>query len=359
MKEELSISRVVIGGVDTHKDLHVAAVVDEHDNVIGAESFPTTRVGYRSLLKWMRQHGEVSRIGVECTGSYGAGLLRHLNNADVEVLEVTAPDRSDRRKRGKDDTLDAISAAHAAFARVRTVTPKTRDGMIESLRVLRITRKTAVGARRVALQMIQMQIVCAPEELRDQLRNLTRMQLIRMLAAWRPDTTGFRDPMTANKIAMKHYARRYLELHDEIADLDVMIKAIVDDLAPELVERTGVGYESASQLLITAGDNSERLKSEASFAMLCGTAPLPASSGKTTRHRLNRGGDRAANSALHMIAISRWRVDPATKTYVARKRAEGHSNPEILRCLKRYIAREMFYLIRQRDREVKSLRSVA
>ncbi|MGM0786058.1 MAG: transposase, partial [Pseudomonadota bacterium] len=177
--------------------------------------------------------------------------------------------------------------AHAAYAGVRTVTPKTRDGMIEALRVLKVCRKTAVAARRVALQRIQTQVISAPEELRDQLRNLSRMKLIRTLAAWRPDMSGYRDITMAYRIALKSLARRYLELHDEVADLDVMIKAIVDELAPELVSRTAVGYESAAQLLITAGDNPDRLGSEASFAALCGVSPIPASSGKTQRHRLN------------------------------------------------------------------------
>ncbi|EID77346.1 transposase [Rhodococcus opacus RKJ300 = JCM 13270] len=183
-----------------------------------------------------------------------------------------------------------------------------------------------------------------------QIRNLSRMQLIRTLAAWRPDLTGFRDPTTATKIALKHLARRYLELHDEIADFDRPIHALVEELEPTLLERVGVGYQSAAQLLITAGANPEGLTSEASFAMLCGAAPLPASSGMTTRHRHNRGDDRAANSALHMIAVSRWRMDPKTQAYVARKRAFGHSNPEILRCLKRFITREILYLLKDCDR---------
>src|ERR1700757_186952 len=178
--------RAVIGGVDTHKDLHVAAVVNEQDRVLGTRSFATTRQGYRQMLTWMRSFGEVQRIGVESTGSYGAGLLRFLQLAGLTVLEVTTPDKHDRRKRGKNDDLDAQNAAHAAFAGRRTVTPKSRDGMVESLRVLKACRKTAVAARRVALQMIHNTIVCAPDELREMLRRMTRMQLIRTLAAWRP-----------------------------------------------------------------------------------------------------------------------------------------------------------------------------
>lgn len=345
----------VIGGVDTHKDLHVAAVVDNHDRPLGSQSFATTRHGYKQMLAWMRSFGPVRRVGVEATGTYGAGLLRYLQKAGVEVLEVTTPDKGDRRKRGKNDDIDAQNAAHAAFAGKRTVTPKGRDGMVEALRVLKACRKTAIAARRVALQMIHNTVVCAPDDLRDQLRKLTRMELIRTLAAWRPDMTDFRNVASAYRITLRSLARRYLELHDEIADLDCMISAIVDELAPNLVAQNSIGHESAAQLLLTAGDNSERLHSEASFAALCGVSPVPASSGKTTRHRLNRGGDRAANSALHIIAIGRLRTDPRTKAYVAKRIAEEHSKLEAIRCIKRYIAREVFSFISQRRREINQL----
>jgi len=307
----------------------------------------------------MRSFGQLRRIGVEATGTYGAGLLRYMQNAGVEVLEVTTPDTHDRRKRGKNDDLDAQNAAHAAFAGRRTVTPKSRDGMVESLRVLKACRKTAVAARRVALQMIHNTIVCAPDELRETLRRMTRMQLIRTLAAWRPDLTDYRSVVSAYRITLKSLGRRYLDLHDEIADLDTMIVAIVDELAPALVARNSIGHGSAAQLLVTAGENAERLQSEASFAALCGASPVPASSGKTTRHRLNRGGDRAANSALHIIAIGRLRTDPRTKAYIAKRVAEGHSKLEAIRCLKRYIAREVFSLISQRKREINQGRNAA
>jgi len=356
----------VVGGVDTHKDLHVAAVVDDNNQVLGTHSFATTRQGYKLMLAWMRSFGDLQRIGVECTGSYGAGLLRYMQIAGVDVLEVTAPDKQDRRRCGKNDDFDAQSAAHAAFARRRTVTPRSRDGMVESLRVLKVCRNeedeqtawgavcptNAVQARRIALQIIQTTIVCAPDRLRDLLRSMTRMKLIRTLAAWRPDLTGYRDVEEAYKIALKSLARRYLELHDEVADLDDMIEAIVTDLAPELIARNGVGLNSAAQLLLTAGDNPERLRSEASFAALCGVSPVPASSGKTTRHRLNRGGDRAANSALHIIAIGRLRLDPKTQEYVARRIAQGHSKLEAIRCVKRYIAREVFNIIARRHKQI-------
>jgi transposase len=351
--------RHVVGGVDTHKDLHVAAVVDERDLVLGTRCFATTRQGYRQMLDWMRSFGELRRVGIESTGSYGAGLLRFVQKAGIEVLEVTTPDNQDRRRRGKNDDLDAQNAAHAAFAGKRTVTPRSRDGMVESLRILSACRKTAVAARRVALQMIQNTIVCAPDGLRDTLRAMTRMQLIRTLAAWRPDLSGYRDVEGAYRISLKSLARRYLELHDEIADLDAMIGAIVDELAPDLIARNSIGHTGAAQLLLTAGDNPERLRSEASFAALCGVSPIPASSGKTVRHRLNRGGDRHANSALHIIAIGRLRTDPKTKAYVAKRVAEGRSKLDAIRALKRYIAREVFGLIARRQKEINQNRIAA
>jgi transposase len=196
----------VVGGVDTHKDLHVAAVVDERDKVLGTQSFATTRQGYRKLLSWMSGFGVVRRIGIESTGSYGAGLLRFIQKAGIEVLEVTTPDRHDRRRRGKNDDLDAQNAAHAAFSGQRTVTPRSRDGMVEALRVLMACRKTAIAARRVALQMIQNTIVCAPDGLRDLLRSMTRMQLVRPLAAWRPDLTAYRNVEAAYRITLKSLA---------------------------------------------------------------------------------------------------------------------------------------------------------
>jgi transposase len=340
-----AISRAVAGGADTHKDLHVAAVIDHGGTVLATRSFPTTRAGYRALIRWMRSFGDVRRIGVEGTGSSGAGLTRQLAEAGIEVLEVDRPDRPDRRRKGKDDDLDAISAARAAPHRQRTSIPKAKDGAVESLRVPRVTRNTAIRGRRNALQLLRMSIVAAPEELRDQVRNLTKMQLIRTCAAWRPDPANAADPVSATRIALKPLARRILELGDEIAALDELIAPLVRALAPQLLQRTGIGIEIAGQLLVTAGDNRQRLRSEASRAMLCGAAPLPASSGQTQRHRLDRGGGRQANSALHLAAITRIRIDQRTQAYVAKKRAEGRSMREIIRCLKRHIAREVYYLL--------------
>jgi transposase len=263
------------------------------------------------MLAWMRSLGQLDRVGVEATGTYGAGLLRHLEAAGVEVLEITAPDKTDRRRRGKNDDFDAEAAAHAFFARKRAVTPKRRDGMIEALRVLKTRGKTAVSARRIALQIIHHTIVSAPEELRDTVRRMTRMQLVRTLAAWRPDLTDYRNPVSAYRIALKSLARRYLELHDEIADLDVINAAILEKLRSCGAELDGPRLRRAA-----AADHRRHSGASEVGGQLRGTVRRlsdQASSGKTIRHRLNRGGDRAANRALHIIAIGRLRSDERTK----------------------------------------------
>lgn len=332
----------VIGGVDTHQDLHTAAVISGNGTLLGSESFSTTRAGYRAMLRWLRSYGEVLRVGVESTGTYGAGITRHLALAGIPVLEVTGPDAAQRRSKGKDDTLDALAAARAALTGQRVQVAKDRSGAIEALRVLRTTRKTAIKCRRATLQQLHITIVAAPDEIRDQVRNLTRMQLLRTCAAWRPDLIGYRDPVVAARISLKSLARRILELNDEIAELDRLIEPLVQELGSPLLELQGVGTESAGEFLVVAGDSPNRLRNEASFSMLCGACPIPASSGKTQRHRLNRGGNRQANSALHMVVMCRMRTDDRTRTYVARRLAEGLGKREIMRCLKRYVAREIY-----------------
>ena len=335
----------IIGGVDTHQDLHAAAIVSTDGAVLGSAPFSTTRAGYRAMLRWFLSHGELLRVGVESTGTYGAGITRHLALSGVPVLEVTGPDRANRRARGKDDTLDAIAAAEAARTGCRVQVAKDRSGAVEALRVLRTTRKTAMKCRRAALQQLHNTIVAAPEEVRDQVRNLTRMQRLRTCAAWRPDAVGYRDPAIATKLSLKSLARRILDLNDEIAELDRFIVPLVKELAPSLLELEGVGIANAGELLVTAGENPDRLRSEASFAMLCGACPIPASSGKTQRHRLNRGGNRQANSALHMIVICRMRTDERTRAYVKRRTRQGLSKREVIRCLKRYVAREIYRVL--------------
>jgi transposase len=235
-----TVARDVIGGVDTHQDLHLAAFVEVDGTVLGTRAFPTTRAGYRALLAWIRSHGSLLRVGVESTGSYGAGLTRHLSLAGITVLEVTGPDRAARRGRGKDDTLDAIAAARAAASGRRVQVAKDRLGAVEALRVLRTTRRTAVKCRRAALQLLHNTIVATPDAVRDELRSLTRMQLIRTCAASRPNTAGFRDPAVETRIALRSLARRVLELDDEIANLDQLIEPFVAEHAPGLIALTGV-----------------------------------------------------------------------------------------------------------------------
>jgi len=326
--------RVVIGGIDTHKDIDVAALLDCAGMVLGTAEFPTTRAGYRQLLGWMGSAGHLGGVGVEGTGSYGAGICRQLSAAGVEVVEVNRPDRSQRRRRGKSDALDAAAAAEAARSRNRIAIPKSRDGQVEALRVLRLTRVSAVKAPTKALQLLQQLIVTAPEQLPDQVGELPRMELIGCCAAWRPHSHDAADPSVATRIALKKLARRYLQLAEEISDSDTLLDGLVTDLAPQLIAVTGIGTDTAGQFLLTAGDNPERVHSEPAFAMLCGVAPLPASSGKTQRHRLNRGGDRQANRALHVIATTRKRCDHRTQAYLKKKIAEGHTRREATRSLK-------------------------
>ena len=332
----------VVGGVDTHKDMHTAAVITAPGVVLGTEAFSTTRAGYRAMLHWMRSHGEVLRVGVEQTGSFGAGLSRHLALAGVPVLEVTGPEPAGRRSKGKDDELDAVAAARAALTGQRVQVAKDRSGAVEALRVLRTTRSSAVKCRRAALQQLRNTVLAAPDEVREPLRYLTRMQLIRTCAGSRPDMMAWRDAAVASRIALKALARRILNLGDEIATLDAMNKPLVLELGPGLIDLEGIGVENAGAFIVAAGDNPERLKSEASFAMMCGASPIPASSGKTQRHRLNRGGNRQLNSALHMVVVCRMRTDQRTKSYIARRTREGLSIREIMRCLKRYVAREVY-----------------
>jgi transposase len=347
MTSMTSVATVVVGGIDTHKDLHVAAVVDRDDGrLLATKEFSTTRAGHRAVLRWMRDHGDIEAVGIEGTGSYGAGVMRFLTEAGLTVFEVDRPDRSDRRRRGKSDTVDAEMAARAVISGRRLSAPKSKSGRVEALRVLRLTRAGAIRSRVKALQLLRSHAISAPDEVRDLVRELTRMQMLRTVAAWRPDYDDFQHPATATRIAMRSLARRVLELNNEIADLDELIEPLVVELGTHLLARPCIGIETAGQLLVTAGDNPDRLRSEAAWAMLCGVAPLPASSGKTDRHRLNRGGDRQANRALHMIAISRLRTDADTKAFAARKTAEGKSKLETIRCIKRYLARETYPLLK-------------
>jgi transposase len=339
----------VVGGVDTHQDTHTAAVIDLVGRVLGTCQFPATAAGYTALLAWMHGHGRLRRVGVEGTGAYGAGLARLLHDERVEVIEVDRPNRKTRRFQGKSDPIDAIAAAQAALAGQRTGIPKQRDGRVEALRNLRVARRSAVEQRADTQRQMKTLIVTAPDELRARLRGLPVKQLIATCANWRPDRTDAANPATAVKLALRSLARRHQQLTVEITDLDDLLEPLVAAINPDLIAVNGVGADTAGQLLVTAGENNHRLTSEAAFAMLCGAAPLPASSGKTTRHRLNRGGDRQANAALYRVVLSRLRWDPNTRAYAERRTKDGLSKKEIIRCLKRYVARELYQIITTKD----------
>ena len=331
----------VVGGVDTHTDFHQAAVIDTVGRHLATEAFPTTPTGYRRLLDWLRSHGEVLAVGVEGTGAYGSELGRYLRTNQITVIDVDRPDRKARRANGKSDPVDAYAAATAVLSGRADGTPKTRDGIVEAIRALRVARRSAIKSRTQTINQIRTLIVTAPGEVREKLRDLPTAELIRHLARSRPGG-DLSDPACAARTALRRLARRHQYLTEEIADTDAELGPLVAQAAPDLVAVFGVGTETAAQLLITAGDNPDRLKSEASFAHLRAAAPIQAGSGRTHRHRLNRGGDRQANNALHTIALVRMRHDPRTREYVARRTAEGMPKKDILRCLKRFIAREVY-----------------
>jgi transposase len=341
----------VIGGIDTHKHTHYAAAVDDQGRLLGHQEFPANDRGYRDLLTWMRGHGEVFAIGVESTGSFGATLTRALTKAGEHVVEVNRPNRLARRMDGKSDRLDAEQIARAVLGNTSTATPKAKSGAVEVIRTLRVTRASAVKARTQAFNTLWGVMIGAPSPLRDELVVLTKRTLVNKCAGLRPETDDLLSLVTdserlllaAVKTSLRDLARRWKSLDAEVKALNHQIEAMVRATAPQLVDLHGVGVEVAGQFLVTAGDNANRIRNEAAFAKLCGVAPQPASSGRTTgRHRLSRSGDRAANSALYIVTIVRMRHHQPTRDYVERRTAEGLSKREIIRCLKRYIAREIY-----------------
>jgi transposase len=326
----------VVLGVDTHLDFHVAVALDTLGRRLGELTVPTTTKGYKRLLCWAED--------VEGTSSYGAGLARYLTATGVAVAEVERPKRRHLRRNGKSDPIDAEAAARTVLAGETAGAPKSADGRVEMIRALRTARRSAVKARGQAANQLQALVVTAPDALRDRLRWLSTRRLVAAACRLRPGTQP-ETPEAATKLALRSVARRHEALSEEIAELDVQLDRLVAEAAPELLALPAVGTDHAATLLIVAGDNPERLRSEASFASLCGASPVEASSGKVVRHRLNRGGNRDANRALHMICMVRMGSDRRTREYVARRTAEGKSKREILRCLKRYVAREVYRVL--------------
>lgn len=333
----------VIVGVDTHADIHVAVVIDHLGRLLDDAEFPTTRAGYRRLVAWASKFGVIDQIGIEGTGSWGRGLTLWCLSEGLAVVEVDRPDRKTRRHKGKTDRVDAEAAARAVLSGTATTLPKTADGVVEMIRMLHITRETAVRARTQAINQLRALVVTAPDDLRSQLRGLSARQLTMRASGFEPGPVT--DPTSAARLAMRTLARRYQHLTDEIDQLATERDRLVDAAVPALVARRGIGHHAAAALLICAGDNPDRLSSEAAFANLCGAAPLPVASGKSHRHRLNPGGDRQANRALHTIVVSRLTCDDRTKTYIAKRRPDGKADLDIIRRLKRYVAREVFPII--------------
>ncbi len=332
--------RTVIGGVDTHLDVHVAAALDPIGGLLGVESFDATLRGYKAMFEWMGAFGTVSKVGVEGTGAYGAGLGRFLKKAGVEVVEVDRPNRQARRKKGKSDPADAVEAARAVLSGRATGTPKSRDGNVEAIRALLVAKRSARDARLRALHQMRQLSYTGPDQLRSRLKDLSITDLVTETAAMRPRASG--DPVVhATKVALAALGRRVLCLEDELVNIAELLTKLVTACAPEMLELFGVGIDTTATLLVTAGDNPERLRSEATWAHLCGVAPIEASSGKVTRHRLDRGGDRNANQALWRIVMTRLACDPRTRDYMERRTKEGRSKREVIRILKRYVAREV------------------
>ena len=340
-------ARVITGGVDTHADMHVAAALDPVGGLLGVREFPATAAGYASLLSWLSGFGTLAVAGVEGTGSYGAGLARHLAAAGVRVVEVDRPDRQDRARQGKSDPLDAVSAARAALSGRASGAPRGRDGAVEAIRALMVAKRSARQERTQAINQARALIMTGPEELRARFVRRSPAQLIEAIAALRPrpgDVPGY-----ATRVALRELGRRAQFLDAQLDRLDELIGPLVTARAPGLLALHGVGPDTAALLLVAAGDHPERLRSESSWAHLCGVAPIPASSGKTAcRYRLNRGGDRQANSALWRIVMVRMSSHPATRAYADRRSEEGLSKKEIIRCLKRYVAREVYRQLRAR-----------
>ena len=333
-------TRAVTGGVDTHADTHMAAALDAIGGLLGVSEFPATPTGYVQLLGWLKGFGPVCLVGIEGTGSYGAGLARHVTAAGIRVVEVDRSDRQDRRRKGKSDPLDAVSAARAALSGRASGAPRGRDGQVEAIRALMVAKRTARAQRTQAINQARALIITGPDDIRTRFTGQTPAELVAELAALRPRPGSMVRYHTL--LSLRELGRRAQFPGAQLERLGQLIVPLVAARAPGLLRLHGVGPDTAATLLIAAGDHPGRLRSEAAWAHLCATAPIPASSGKVTRHRLNRGGDRQANHALWRIVITRMSAHPPTRAYVDRRAKEGLSKPEIIRCLKRYAAREVY-----------------
>ena len=331
----------VFVGVDTHADTHHVAVVDKLGGHLGDREFPRIRAATAACWTGLPRSDRSPAWGLKVPEPTEPSWARVLTAAGLAVVEVNRPDRAARRANGKSDPVDAYAAAEAVASGRADGVPKSRDGIVESIRCVRVARRSAVKAKTQCINQIRGLLITGPIDLREQMKPLGTTALIQALSRLRP-AADLSSPAAATKFTLRSLARRHMALNDEIRELDAVLDELTTTAAPGLLAKTGVGTEVAGQLLVTAGDNPERLRSEASFAHLAGVAPIPASSGRTNRHRLNRGGDRAANKALHTVAVVRLKYDERTRAYARRRTAEGLSKKDIIRCLKRAIAREIY-----------------
>ena len=336
----------VTAGIDTHRDVHVAATIASATGQrLQVASFPTDPDGICRLEQWLTQQGRIDAVGIEGTGAYGSGVARHLAAAGHRIIEVDRPDRQTRRRHGKSDPVDAEAAARAVLAGKATGTPKARDGLVEAIRPLVIVHRSAVKDRTRALNQFQALVVTAPAAFRATMDELTLDDQLDRARHFR--TITGQDPVLAQlRWSLRELARRLHGLDAQIDEIQQRLTPLVLDVAPGLVGMVGIGVHIAAQLLVTIGDNPERIRNEAAFARICGVAPIPASSGNTTRHRLDRGGDRHANAALHQAVLVRLSCHAETQAYAAKVTAdERHTRRDAIRKLKRYLARRVFRMV--------------
>lgn len=335
----------VVIGVDTHKHVHVAAVMDTIGGILATLTITTDAGGFKQLLGWASDFGKVLAFGIEGTGSYGATLTSFLRRHGHKVIEAGRPDRRSRRANGNSDTLDAENAARSVLAGFATATPKTADGAVEMIRQLKIAHDSAVADRTASMVTMKAMLVHGSDELRRETSRKTQIMLARHLAALRPRV--LESPDDALRHSLRSLARRWQQLDTEAKELSAMIEQLVTRTAPQLLEQFGIGVDTAAEILIVVGDNPERIRSEAAFAKLAGISPVPTGSGMTSgRHRINHGGHRQLNAAIYRTVIVRMRFHEPTIAYVARRTAEGKSKREIIRCLKRYVIREVYHLVK-------------
>ena len=327
-------------GIDTHKETHTVSIVDELGRALRSAEFRADAVGYAMVAEAIGDPAECIVVGIEGTASYGAGLCRYLRERGYNVVEVLRPKRARSRPGSpKSDPIDAERAARDALAGIGTSVPKSQDGWVEQVRDLFVARQACVRAYVSCVNTAKGMLVAAPEAVRGRYRGMPADETMRSLCRRRTCP----DPIQqAAYDALRSLACVWRESRAAAEELEARIGSLVEENAPALLAVFGCGPISAASLAVAAGDNPDRLRSEGAFASLCGASPVEASSGKTARHRLNRGGNRQANAALHRIAIVRLRYDERTREYAAKKQAEGKSKKEILRCLKRYIAREVY-----------------